>query len=362
MKPLAVHVVTSLDFGGVERHMLAIRSASAEARYDHRFCALGSGGAAAEELTRTGHPPDVLNLRPRIPTLATLLALKRYLRSRRPAVLHCHGAEANFHGLLAGFMARVPVRLGEEIGIPNHSSLAITCFALVYRSAHRIVAISNSVRQWLIDSGEAPAEKIVRIYNPVQEPARGLERPPDGVLRVGFVGRLEPVKNATALILAAARLSGQGASIEVWIIGDGSERRQLEQLTRDSGLDGRVRFFGYQRDPASLLRQCHIYVQPSLAEGFGLALVEAMRCELPVIATNVGGAPEIIEEGQSGWIVSPNATDLERALAVASAMSRASLAAMGAYARQSVADRFHPTSYLHELEALYDEERRNVTA
>lgn len=362
MKPLALHMVTSLDFGGVERHMIAIRSASAEARYDHRFCALGRGGASADELARTGRHADILHLRHRIPTLSTLVKLSLYLSSLRPAVLHCHGAEANFHGLLAGFIARVPVRVGEEIGIPNHRWLARAGFAVVYRSAHRVVAISDSVRQWLISSGEVPADKVVRIYNPVQEPTQGPQQPPDGVLRVGFVGRLEPVKNATDLILAAAGLSRRGIAIEVWIVGDGSERCHLEQLARETGLAGKVRFFGYQHDPASLLRQCHVYVQPSLAEGFGLALVEAMRCQLPVIATNVGGAAEIIEEGQSGWIVSPSATELEHALAIANAMSRTSLAAMGVHARQSVADRFHPTSYIRELEALYDQESRGVSA
>ena len=73
------------------------------------------------------------------------------------------------------------------------------------------------------------------------------------------------------------------------------------------GLTEKVKLWGYQSDPAELIRQCHVYVQPSISEGFGLALVEAMGCGVPVIATAVGGAPEIIKDGETGWLL-PKAT------------------------------------------------------
>ena len=353
--PLVIHVVTSLDFGGVERHMEVIASVLDHAQQRHMFVALGRGGAVESTLRGLGADVRCLGQQTSIPSLGALKALLRLLRHERPLAIHAHGAEANFHGLLAAWLTRVPVRIGEEIGIPSHSNLARRVFRLVYGTAHRVIGISQSVTDWLVASGEVSQNKAIRIYNPVQLPALNEHiRLAHDVFRIGFVGRLEAVKNPLALLEAFDTLVGSGVPCELWFVGDGSERAVLEQRISERCLAGKVRVFGYQSDPAHLIRQCHVYVQPSLSEGFGLALVEAMGCGLPVISTAVGGAPEIIDHGKTGWLLPQASPELiATSLREAWRLGPEKLREMGLRARKSVEGRFEPVGYLAQIETLY---------
>lgn len=353
--PLVIHVLTSLDFGGVERHLEVIAGVLENSRIRHMFVAIAGGGATEVKLRALGADVICLREKPSIPSLGAIQALIRLFLREKPLVVHTHGAEANCHGLLAAWIAGVPVRIGEEIGIPSHGRTAKWIFRWVYGTAHRVIGISQAVTQWLIASREVPPHKAIRIYNPVQLPALR-QRPalPQDVFRIGFVGRLEPVKNPLALLDAFGAVLSDGHPCELWFIGDGSQRNLLEQRILERGLTEKVRLFGYQEEPDFWVSQCNVYVQPSLSEGFGLALVEAMGCEVPVISTAVGGAPEIIENGVTGWLLPQASSELiVTALREAHSLGPRKLSQMGQRARKSVEGRFEPAIYLKQIEALY---------
>lgn len=357
---LVIHVVTSLDFGGVEKRMeILARSAGLSTR-QYGFCAVGGGGSAERHIRELNRAVSCLALPTAIPSFGAIHQLVRLFRRLRPEVVHTHGAEANFHGLIAAWLAGVPVRVAEEIGIPTHSFRARRVFRQVYRLAHRVIGISESVTQWLIDSKEVVAHKAVRIYNPVELP-EGINPAQRAVpcrFRLGFVGRMEPVKNPLALVEAVAKLRAEGIPAEAWLVGDGSQRGMLEARAAELGLGRYVLLLGYQDDPAQFVSQCDLYVQPSLSEGFGLALVEAMGCGVPVLASAVGGAPEIIEHGRTGWLlqqptISQLVADLRNVW-----LDQERLASVGRAGREAVLNRFEPAVYLQELEALYGEIRQ----
>lgn len=353
--PIVVHLATSLDFGGVETHLATIGETRARASFEPVFCALSSGGAVADELTASGARVICLQARARIPSPGAILALWRLLRRLQPAVLHAHGAEANFHGMLAGTLARVPVLIAEEIGIPGHGTVARRVFGACYRLSDAVIGVSGSVTRWLLANGEVPAAKAVTLHNPVRLPeGRGDVRPPDDIIRFCHVGRLEPVKNLGALLDAFASLLATGAGAELWLVGEGSQRRDLERQAADLGIGAQVRFLGFQTDPAPLLRQCHVSLQPSLSEGFGLAMVEAMGCELPVLSTRVGAAEELIDDGRTGWLVDGfDAPALHHGLLRACTPGTGQLLAMGRAARLKVHSMFTPGDYLARVERLY---------
>jgi glycosyltransferase involved in cell wall biosynthesis len=351
MKTVA-HLVGSLDYGGIESQMEAIASCQGQGGYDHRFCALEGGGNAAKRIVEKGGQVDLLECSAHIPSLAAILALLAYLRRVRPQVLHCHGAEANFHGLIAGWIARIPVRIAEEVGIPSHSLAAKRVFGCLYRTAHKVVAVSDAVRLWLIENKEASAKRTVTIHNPVLAIAPGPRAPDGEILRVAFVGRLEPVKNLVSLIEAMSALSKKGLPVQLWVIGDGSDRERLENAADTCGLRDKVKWWGFQDDPMALVRQCTIFVQPSLTEGFSLALIEAMACEIPVIATCVGGAPDVIEEGRTGWLIDPTPGAIAAALSHAWEIGPTARAAIGQRAG-AVPKRFAPEFYREKVESLY---------
>jgi len=350
-----LHLATSLDFGGVETHLATIAEAHAQAGFEPVFCAIGGGGAAAEAISASGARVECLRLPSTIPSPRAVIALVRLLARLRPAVLHTHGAEANFHGLLAGALARTPVRIGEEIGLPAHGTLARRAFAACYRSAHAVIGVSEGVTRWLVASGEVPASKAVTVVNPVRLPeGRGDAVPVGDAVRFCHVGRLEPVKNLDTLLGAFAALLRDHPRSELWLVGGGSQRAALEQRARELGIERQVRFTGFDADPPRWLRQCHVAVQSSLSEGFGLAMVEAMGCELPVVSTRVGAAEQVIEDGSTGWLADGfDEAALAGALGRAVACPTSVLVDMGRAARRSVHRMFTPADYLARVETLY---------
>ncbi|WP_074471260.1 glycosyltransferase [Thiohalorhabdus denitrificans] len=346
--------MTSLDFGGVEKHIELLADEVEGSEHVHCFCAIGQGGFVSDRLEARGSPVCCLEKPERIPSLGAVLALYRLFRRLRPEVVHTHGAEANFHGLIAAWLARVRVRIGEEIGIPTHGGRAKWVFRLIYSLAHRVIGVSNAVRDWQIQSGEVPPHKAIRIYNPVRLPTtKSQVYDPEQVFRIGFVGRLEPVKNPLALVDAVARVMEWGVVAELWIIGDGSQREEVEHRIEQRGLTGSVCLWGYREDPVEYVCQCHLYVQPSLSEGFGIALVEAMACGVPVLATAVGGAPEIITHGETGWLIDDSdAGPLAEAL-MEIWQQRSYLSSIGVAGRLAVEGRFAPSIYVKQLDSLY---------
>ena len=312
-----LHLATALDFGGVERCLQVIAEESVGGAEEHIFASLGNGGTTERAIRQTGSKVHCLGLEPSVYSLPTLSATYRFLLWLRPDVVHTHGGEANFHGLLAAWLARVPVRVGEEIGIPRHGRKARLIFRHVYRTAHVVIAVSETVRRWLIDAGEAPDRKIVVIDNPARLPQTQAPRAeaPNGPLRIGFLGRLVREKNLPALLDALAMVSGRGRTFRLILIGDGPMRSELEDRVRDLRLSSEVEFAGFQQAPDKWVRSCDIFVLPSCAEGFGLALVEAMSIGLPALVTPVGIAEDVVEEGISGWVAkSPKAEDLAEKL------------------------------------------------
>lgn len=352
---LVVHILTSLNFGGVEKRMEILARSSRYSGCEHCFFAIGSGGITATRIEALSKRVTCLGQSTKIPSIMAVWALFRGLSHIKPHVVHTHGAEANFHGLIAAWLAGVPIRIGEEVGIPSHSAKGRWVFRMVYRLAHRVIGISEAVTGWLVESDEVPADKAVRIYNPVDLTDSIKARPGEvpGRFRLGFVGRLEPVKSPVVLLEAVAKLRSASIPAEVWLVGDGSQREMLAALAKQLQVEQHVSFLGYQKNPAQYISQCDLYVQPSISEGFGLALVEVMACEVPVLATAVGGAPEIIEHGRTGWLLEePSMEGLVVALKQAW-KDQIQLAALGKAGRDAIITRFEPRIYMRELETLY---------
>jgi glycosyltransferase involved in cell wall biosynthesis len=355
-KKVVIHVVTSLNFGGVERHMEVLGQTLDDAEFYHVIVAIGAGGAAASKLNNFGVKTICLNESTKIPSVNTLKALYRVFSIDKPMVVHAHGAEANFHALVAAFLARVPVRVGEEIGIPSHSQFAKFVFRYVYRTAHRVIGVSAAVVDWLLKSKEVTEKRVICLNNPVRLPVvrSGFRGNATSTFRICYVGRLEAVKNPMIILDSARQLIERGIPVEFWIVGDGSLRKEMESQAVSCGISDYFRFFGFQVDPFDYLRQCDLYIQPSLSEGFGLALIEAMGCGLPAVVTPVGIAPEIIEHGVTGWLMrDASAGALTDGLEHAWLSGENRLAEMGLNARAAVEGKFEPVHYLERLEGLY---------
>lgn len=349
------NVFTSLDFGGVESHAKMIAKSESSKGTVHSFVALSSGGATEQYLIKNNAKVFILNQSTKIPSIKTIKHLVGFFKLHKPDIVHARGAEACFHAIIAAFIARVPVRIGEEIGIPNHSKLAKLIFKLVYLCANKVVAISDAVAHWLVLNKEVSKEKVIRIYNPVDFKIPKLQVKADNsTFKIGFVGRLEPVKNPLVLVEVLANLKAKGIKVYLEFLGDGSLKQEIETLANKLNVEEQITLHGFQDKPENYIVNCDLYIQPSISEGFGIALVEAMGLGVPVIASSVGGVPEIIVDGKTGWLLSNISSEtITKAVEVALNLEPSSLKSIGIAGKESVVDRFTIEKYINNLDSLY---------
>lgn len=327
---------------------------------------LGHGGRLANHLECLNVNLYILNTSVRIPNFWLIPQLIRQIRLVKPDVVHCQAAEANFHGLIAARLAGVPVRIAEEVGLPNHHSYWKIIFKVVYFFSTEVIAISQAVKNTIVGYKEVPAHKVRVIYNPIDtdtldaaiaRSAQISEASSENRKNCVFITtcRLVPVKNLDRLIKAFANFLNlsPGRTASLWIVGDGEERPKLEGLSESLNLQGHITFWGYQSNVAIFLAKSDIFVLPSLSEGSSLSLAEAMYMGLPSIVTNRGGAAEILGTSESGILVDPmDAKKIASAMQELATLSTNERREMGNRARKE-AERFKVSNYMAELMKAY---------
>lgn len=355
-----VRITTSLDYGGIEKVFELHAKFHDQKDYELIFVALEGGGKTAEILKAYGYEVILLGTRSRIPSLETLHALLALLRKLKPDVIHTCGAEANFHGHLAGAWLGIKKRIAEEIGLPNHSRLFRTIFSTIYKLTSNIIAISDAVRNYLVKF-EASDTKVVKLYNPIDVSITvDKKKSVSGTFVIATLCRLEPIKNCRVLIdlLSYVNHQYQNHSFQLWFVGDGSERQSLEAYTVEKGLVGKVIFHGYSSKPHSILAKANLFVLPSLKEGFGLACIEAIQCHVPVIVSNNGGMTEYIKDGINGFLFSPtNFNELTNKIDTFMALDSQEVENITSNAFRDINELFSPQRYLRDLLSLYNSKK-----
>ncbi|MFW5967072.1 MAG: glycosyltransferase [Persicimonas sp.] len=355
-----VRLMPVLDFGGAESRIKTIAEWLDRERYELRVCTFWKAGHTAEHVEEMGVPVDVLEVDPAVKNARATFRLWQYLRDVEPDILHSSIAEANFHGALAGAAAGVPVRIVEEVGIPDRSTPGRAVFAGIYRLVDAIVGVSEATCDYLRDREWAPADRVRLIHNCVRpqflEPAPGEPIEVDASFRVVTVGRLAPVKNHKGLIRAFAGVVERVDDAELLIAGEGPMRPDLEALIDELELEEHVELLGFRDDVPRLLESADAFVLPSFSEGLSNALLEAMARGLPVVASDVGGNPEVVEHLGRRWLLAPRDLDAWTARLIQLAeMPGGERDELGERARGVIEEHFSPEVYTEHLEAMYDE-------
>jgi glycosyltransferase involved in cell wall biosynthesis len=315
-RPLRVlQVVLSLNPGGTE-HLVVDLVSGLAGGVDSVVCCLDERGLWGDDLAGRGIPVLALGRRPGWqPRLATSIAA--IVRDFDIDLLHCHHYTPFVYGQLAALLCRMRPTLYTEHGRLSDSPPSLKRRLLnpaLTRFAEAIFAVSEDLRRHMIAEG-LPARRIRVIYNGV-EPGRlpsdrdradararlGLSR---DAFVVGSVGRLDPVKDFSALLRAFAALPPMTPPAVLAIVGDGPASAPLKEEAGRLGVGERTRFLGYRADVRAVLPACDVYVNSSVHEGVSLTILEAMAAGLPVVASRVGGTPEIVEHGRTGFLVPP---------------------------------------------------------
>lgn len=370
--PLVAHLIYQLGTGGLENGLVNIINRSPAGRYRHAIVCLTTSEPFAQRITA----PDVevIELRKRPGTdLAAYRRLRRELKRLAPAIVHSRNLaalEAQLATLWMPGLRRVHGEHGRDIfdlegRNPRYRLLRQSLRGMI----HRYVAVSEDLSRWLQRDIRVAPQRVRQIYNGVDRQRFHPGMPPPGLLPPGFmpreggillgaVGRLAAVKNHASILRALARLfdraPGLRERLRLVLVGDGPLTDELQQRVVDLGLERQVLLAGEREDIPDLLRAMDVFLQPSLGEGVSNTVLEAMATALPVIATRVGGNPELVKEGVTGFLV-PVDDDAALADTIARAVASPSLADMGQRGRERVLHEFVWERTVDAYLSLYDE-------
>ena len=302
-----LHVGTSAGFRGGEQQLLFL-VLGLKARGVHVSALVPERGLLAERLRQEDIPLFPLTARGDL-DLAGVLDMRRALRGVEPHVVHLHTARAHAIGrlTLAGRSQRPRIVVSRQVAFPTKGG---PFRRLKYaRGVDRFIAVSQAAAASVLDAGVDPSRITVipcgidaHVFE-VPRDSQGLKRElaiPDACKLVGFTGALEEGKGPSDLLEAVA---GLPHDVHVLMTGEGALRARLEDRSNEADLAGRVHLLGWRQDFPRVLRSLDAFCLPSRQEGFPNAILDALAAEVPVIATRVGGIPEIVVSGCNGLLL-----------------------------------------------------------
>lgn len=323
-----LHIIGGGEFGGAERHILTLFRAvnpddailEAASLFEAPFAPL-----AREEGMRVAVIPMGNKLDFRV-----VFHLRNLLRAQGYDLVHTHGVRANLLGRLAARWAGLPVvttvhsLMLQDYPHPVSRVLNTLSERLTSGLTAYFIAVSNYLADALVNEG-VPRDKVTVVYNGMDLNFGKRETPllrerfalPEGAPLIATVGRLHQVKGHRYFIEAAALVLKEHPEARFLIIGSGPERAPLENLVGRLRLEERVFFTGFIKQIEHYYNQFKVLVLASLSEGLPLTVLEALACGTPVVATRVGGLPEVVRSGETGLLVPPG-----DAPALAEAVSR----------------------------------------
>ncbi len=364
------YLIDKLHRAGAQTHLGQLATALDREAFDVEVLCLLDGGPVADEMRARGLNVEVLDLgrlyAPR--GLAGLKNLVAHLRRRRVDVLHTYLISSNIYGTIAGRLAGVGaiVTSRRDTGFSRNWRLHFVEERFINPRVDRVVAVTPAVAEVVRhERGLAPA-KVLTIENGVDLEAwrpelhtrPGLRREwslADDEIAIGVVGHLSPVKGHADFLAAAAVVTRTYPRARFLLVGDGSLRGELEAQSAALGLRGRVLFTGERHDIPAVLAALDVVVLSSHTEGMSNALLEAMAMERPVVATAVGGNPDVVRDGVTGYLVPPREPQALAAALLRIASDLPAAAALGRAARVDVAARLSLSRMVSRYEALYQE-------
>ena len=318
MRPPAKVLVFQNRFrlGGQERQTVMNVRTVDRTRFEPVVACLHMDGDHLADLAAAGVRPAVFDLGTsmfRANTGLQMLRLVRFIRASRIQLVHAQDLYTNVLGTVAARLAGVPAvvtRVDLNHNVSGYRKLALE---LASRQAERVLVNALCIRDLAIREGVEP-DRIVVVRNGVDlaafDAAAAPEPGPPEPERGGIVcvaNMHHPVKGQTDLLMAMKEVVRRVPGAHLVLVGDGVRRPHLERSARQLGLADRCHFVGHRLDAPAILARAAVGVSASYAEGISNAILEAMAARLPVVATAVGGSPELVREGWNGFLVPPGA-------------------------------------------------------
>ena len=319
-------MIDSLRPGGAEQLMVPILK-NLKDLFNIRVCALQvrAGNPIGEQLKAQGIPVDLVEI-PNLRSLNNLPSIIKYLRAQNPDLIHTQLQFADVLGSTAGKLLGIPT-ISTQHTIDSNTELTsagmrqkLTWFCL-RNFSKTVIAVSNQTREYHIKLGNIPPSKIITLHNGIDiakfsevskstgEKIRQQYGIPNDANVILTIAVLREKKGVQYLISALPQILEYHPNTVYLVVGDGDFRSYLDDLVIQKGLSGKVIFTGHQTNVPNYLAAADLFVLPTLIDAFPTVLLEAMAASKPIIASNVGGIPEIIQSGTTGILVEAEAPD-----------------------------------------------------
>jgi len=315
-KHKVMFLITSLSMGGAERHVLLLAKEMLKYEsFEPIIATLSSGGVFYQKAIDAGIRVIYLKRFNRY-DLSTIIRLFILLKKEKISILHSHMYFSNFIGRIAGRLAKVPIIISTEHGISLWKNKFLIFFdRFSHKLSDRIITVSELSRQVRINREKIDKNKILTIHNFINIEDFDLNEQIDtdlatkyniqNTFNIGMMTRLTKNKRVNDAIVAMKTIANDFPKTRLIVLGEGPEKNNLIQLTKDLNMEDKVIFTGYQSDIRSWLNVIDLFLLISKMEDFPVSLLEAMACAKPVIATNVGGIPEIVQDKKTGFLINP---------------------------------------------------------
>lgn len=349
-----IYIITSLNFGGAEKLLIDVVRYLDKSRYEVKVLTVTGGGPLVSEFEKVGIAVKIFEKKNKL-GIGVIWQIYKYLKQEKPQIVHTHLFGGDTWGRLAAIFARVPIIISTEHNTNLDEGFLkrlVKIFLSLFNK--KVIAVSQAVKNYSVAVDHINEKKMIVIPNGIEIdkfvviPEKKYGSPPV----IGIIGRLERQKGHEFLFEALNLI--KTIPWTLWVIGQGSLGPRLEKLAKDLDLRERIIFLGARRNIREFLEQIDIFVLSSLWEGLGLAVLEAAAAGKPIVASRVGGIPEIIENGKTGVLVEPKnikslAEGLERVL-----LGESEAKEMGRRAKKEMV-KFDVKNMVVAYEKLYEE-------
>jgi glycosyltransferase involved in cell wall biosynthesis len=359
-----IHLITELSIGGAQSVLYNLLSHADRDNFEYSvLCFYNGDGLFAQKIRSLDIQVIDLEMTAKY-HFDAFLRLYSHLRNSRPIILHNWMYHPVVVGRIIGRLARVPLIISSRHNINIGGEFREATNRLTSPLDDHVIAVCEVARRLEIERSHVPPEKVTTIYNGIQlnefvSPAQAstelrgsLGLAPDDFVIVS-TGRMHPQKDYSTLLDAVSHLAIEYPSFKLLLVGDGPLKPALEQFAQNLSVSDHVIFTGQRDDIAAILQAADLYVSSSLWEGTSISILEAMASALPIIATGVGGTPELIQPDISGILVPPGEPSK-----IAKAIERlythpAERKSLSSHARERAIQNFSNADMTKKIETLY---------
>ncbi|MDD5687985.1 MAG: glycosyltransferase [Elusimicrobia bacterium] len=286
------HLITSLNIGGTEKYLLTVLK-NLKDKYDFSVGYLKERGLVADEIEELGIPVNKYNI----------FSLLKYLKENKVQIIHTYLYRANVLGRMIGKAAGVPVVISSQQSIDSWKKYYhVWLDKIASYFCDLIITNSLTAKNVLIEREKIPAKKIIVIYNGVFKP-QNIKHKITNEFIVGCVTRLHREKGVYLIPDIAKIIIEKNKNIRFFIFGDGPEKQNLELGIKNLKLEDSVKFYGWQNDLEKIYTSFDLLLLPSEEESFPQAALDAMAFGIPVVASDVGGVFELVEDNKTGVLI-----------------------------------------------------------